>query len=174
MKYRTDLIQSEETFKESFQHAVTARKTGYVFAMLTDRIELLRADEERLDREELYKKALEIRVFDTEGETKWFRSSIGNSFRLRERNDGPSGGNGENVPSDEWWDEEQYLDIDDRRPAGRPGYVRATGGGIYPLPLERYKDAKIKIRNYLEYEEDTGELYISDWRIVGFTEGKEG
>lgn len=172
MEYQTSIIHSVDAFRERFNQVVADRKGGYVLALLTDRIELQRADEERLDRNEMYCKALEIRVFDEDGEDKWFRSSIGQEFRFRSRGGEQSAASDNKAVCEQWWDEEQYLDIDDQRKDRRDGRVRATGGGEYPLPLDCTKDAKIRIRNYLEYDEDTGELYISDWRILGFIEGE--
>lgn len=42
-----------------------------------------------------------------------------------------------------------------------------TGGGSYTLPIENAE--KIKIRNYLEYDEN-GIVVISDFRIMGFSQ----
>ena len=53
------------------------------------------------------------------------------------------------------------------------GAVYATGGGKYPFPIEEYNDTKIRIRNYLEEDDDTGELYVKDWRLVGFGEWED-
>ncbi len=64
MEYQTSMIHSVDAFRERFNQVVADRKGGYVLALLTDRVELQRADEERLDRNEMYSKALEIRVFD--------------------------------------------------------------------------------------------------------------
>ena len=79
-----------------------------------------------------------------------------------------------------WWNESQYLDIDtDRTKKERDngkldkGEVYATGGGKYPLPIEEYNDTKIRIRNYLGEDADTGELYVKDWRLVGFGEWED-
>ena len=63
----------------------------------------------------------------------------------------------------------QELDSNEQKSKPEKGIAYATGGGRYELPLKDYRDAKIKIRNYLEYEEDTMQLYISDWRIIGFS-----
>ena len=78
------------------------------------------------------------------------------------------------------WDELQYLDIDDKRTKEAiekgeipKGTVFATGGGKYPLPVEKYKNAKIIIRNYMGEDPDAGELFVEDWRMVGLIEGIE-
>lgn len=36
-----------------------------------------------------------------------------------------------------------------------------------------YRDVKIKLRNYLQYEPDTMRVFISDWRLAGFANGEE-
>ncbi len=44
--------------------------------------------------------------------------------------------------------------------------VRATGGGCYELPLKGFQDAKIRLRNYLGYYEESGQAYVRDWRLT--------
>lgn len=170
----------EEFGREFRQHASSVRD-GYIFAETTEEIVFSRADsladDERTKEtaEKLFSQGLEIRIFDEESEAKWFRASVEKQFRFRERRD---------VQNDKketdglfWWDESQYLDVDTKRTQkarlqGRlsPGTVYATGGGEYPLPIEDYTDAKIRIRNYLGEDPDTGELYAADWRLAGFGE----
>ena len=53
------------------------------------------------------------------------------------------------------------------------GKVFATGGGEYNLPIENYKNQKLKIRNYLGEDTETGALFIKDWRMVGFGQWEE-
>lgn len=147
-----------------------ARK--YIFVMTTEEISFSAAKREAYDRKELFDRGLEIRVFDETSEAKWFRASIDRGFSFRLRDD-----RGTDNDSLYLWDESQYLDIDDgktkeMREAGKEEAVCATGGGTYTLPLRGYKDAKIRIRNYLGEEPDTGELYVEDWRLTGFTEGE--
>lgn len=162
------LIQGKEEFKAGFHQALTRMGKGYIIAMLTDRLYIQVLEQETLDREALYEKAVEIRMFNEEEEVKWFRGAD-RKLQCRARNDREN-------PLDPlfFWDEWQYLDIDERRSKPEKGIAYATGGGSYELPLNDYKDARIKIRNYLEYEEDTMQLYISDWRVVGFSnEGRK-
>ena len=52
--------------------------------------------------------------------------------------------------------------------------VRATGGGIYHLPLETMNNAKVEIRNYVGYDEETGQAYLKDWRLRRFFVEKGG
>ena len=120
-------------------------------------------DREQLDRDELYEKAMEIRMFNEEEEVKWFRGAD-QKLQCRERKDQE-----DQMDPLFFWDEWQYLDINEQKSKPEKGIAYATGGGRYELPLKDYRDAQIKIRNYLEYEEDTMQLYISDWRIIGFS-----
>ena len=107
-------------------------------------------------------KALEIRVFGDDSENKFFRTDISREFIHRYIED--SGNN------NEYFDEEQFLDIDDMRTRGDSVY--ATGGGQYNLPIVKKIDAKIKIRYYFGKYEETGHAYIKDWRVVNFVEGE--
>ena len=153
-------------------------RTVYLFAMTTECIKFFVVDDTRPDENELMelsKNGLEVRVFDKDREAKWFRASIDKKFGFRLLDD-------DILKLDNLyiWDESQYLDIDDRKTEEsiekgtiQKGTVFATGGGKYPFPIEKYKNAKIQIRNYLGEDLDTGELYIKDWRLVGFDEGEE-
>ncbi len=102
-------------------------------------------------------------MFNEEEEVKWFRGAD-QKLQCRERKDQE-----DQMDPLFFWDEWQYLDINEQKSKPEKGIAYATGGGRYELPLKDYRDAKIKIRNYLEYEEDTMQLYISDWRIIGFS-----
>lgn len=166
------VLKSQKTYEEKsaafcteLENSMKSMKDGYLFAILTDRIVFCKTEEEILDKEILFQKGIEIRVFNHNGEIKWFRGSIDKDFKSRERMDTTD------VMADtlKWWDEVQYLDIDERKTnssAREQGYVYATGGGKYPLPIEFYEKKKIKIRNYLQEDPDTGELFVSDWRLV--------
>lgn len=157
------LICSKEEFKSGFEKVAARLGGGYIIAMLTDRLYIQVLEQEALDRDELYEKAMEIRMFNEYEEVKWYRGAD-RTLLCREKNDR------EDVLDPLFfWDEWQYLDIDDQRSRPEQGIAYATGGGRYELPLKDYKDAGIKIRNYLEYEEDTMQLYIFDWRIIGFS-----
>lgn len=205
----------------------------YAMVMCTDRFDLLKicdaakknaektidnetlneklwSDEGWKDEQHIFNHLLDIRLFSENGEVRWFRSTVNRPFVYREKL---------NDPEDEkdkdgkllYWDEEQFLDIDDARTEARrelektdklrleKNQVLTMGGGMYSLPVtsymkskrkERekddnstivnsidtekcvsnesmYKNLKIKIRNYLDYDE-IGQCYIKDWRIVGF------
>lgn len=150
----------------------------YLFAMTTECIKFFIVNDTRPDEKELRELAqngLAIRVFDEKREAKWFRTSIDKKFGFRLLDDDILKKDSLHI-----WDELQYLDIDDKRTKEAiekgeipKGTVFATGGGKYPLPVEKYKNAKIMIRNYMGEDSDTGELFVEDWRMVGLFEGIE-
>lgn len=109
-------------------------------------------------------KLLELRAFNNEMEYKAYRSDIGREFVIRCIKD--------DVDNRDTFEEIQILDIDTKASVSLPnGYVQATGGGRYHLPLNHIEDAKIKIKYYLEGK-DTGQVRVADWRIVELMEGK--
>lgn len=159
-----------EEFYEAFREAVSQVKKGYIVTMLTDQFDIQRIETTDFGSEylkNLFHKALEIRMFNPEREIRWFRSSIDKNLKCRERIDT------ENMDRLTYWDETQYLDIDDTKSNEADQMVYATGGGIYSLPVKNYKNAKIRVRNYLSYEEDTMQIRISDWRLVDFINKEE-
>lgn len=113
---------------------------------------------------------LELRIFTSDMELKISRLNIGEDFRWRYIDD-PAFEQVLYYEADEFlhqlknrvYDEEQYLDIDSNKSNGLC-YV-TTGGGPYTLPVENAE--KIRIRNYLEYDEN-GIVTIPDFRIIGF------
>lgn len=171
VKIKTYGQDAGEVFRQDLRENSCQMKDGYVFLMTTEEIDFCRTDsfgscsEDQL--EALFQRGLEIRIFDRDREIKWFRTGIDRCFSCRERADDLR------VLEDplHWWDESQYLDIDEKHSGDfeRTGKVRATGGGEYTLPAKRIKDVKIEIRNYLGEDPDTGELYVEDWRLVGLT-----
>lgn len=160
-------------FAKTLKKAADARKSGYIFIMTTEELEIRRASDgceafTEEDINKLYKYGLEIRIFDKDGEMKLFRARIGRDFRLRDIL------NDEEVRNNELicWREEQFLDIDDTKSKPKEGKAAAIGGGTYSLPIDNYKNAKIGIINYLDEEEETGALYVCDWRLADFITGK--
>ena len=156
-KYKAD---DPEAFSRDFEQSIDSVENGYIFIMTTENIDFCKASKEvyksDAEKEKLFRQGLEIRIFDEKSEWKWFRTGIDKA---------------EKDPL-HWWNESQYLDIDtDRTKKERDngkldkGAVYATGGGKYPFPIEEYNDTKIRIRNYLGEDDDTGELYVKDWRL---------
>ena len=107
---------------------------------------------------------LDIRVFDNNGEIRIYRDYIGNSFNeiveLKDKDMEEEG-----VCSA--YDDMQFLDVDLKRSNQKSGFILATGGGTYRFPHKVTENTKIRIRNYVMYD-DNGQAYIAAWRLVGF------
>ena len=135
------------------------KKYKYAFAIWTDRADFITdksADDLCVD------KLLEIRCFDEKGEFHAVRATSDEPFSEREiiSDEGTADG---------YYDESQYLDIDDARTKKESdGWTYATGGGRYHLP-DGAKDKKmILVRTYYKYDEE-GIARKYDWRLVEFT-----
>ncbi len=143
---------------------------GFLFVMFTDEIWVEKWPLEEEKRESLRAKEdvlLEARAFSRDREDKLFRGDIGRVFLWRSIEDS-------DMPDS--YDEEQYLDIDEKRSQtlfAAEHKVRATGGGVYHLPILDYRGAKVRIRNYVDYYKETGQAYVRDWRLVEFFLEKE-
>lgn len=160
---------------EQFWSCADGIEKGFIFAMLTDEILWERwpmEPDERKTFQEKEEKFLDVRIYSQEREVRIFRSDIGRMFQGRSLNDQK-----EEAEFQDYFDEEQFLDIDDTRSEelfDREGKVQATGGGKYRLPLPDFRNAKLLIRNYLGYYEESGQAYVKDWRLIDvFQERKE-
>ncbi|MCM1101237.1 MAG: CRISPR-associated protein Csx19 [Clostridium sp.] len=166
---------------EQFWQLAETMEQGFLFAMLTDEVVLERwplSEEGKKNFRAGERKLLDIRIFNQERELRMFRGNVGGAFRGRALEDGTDARGGrrrsaecrnEEFRDEEFWDEEQYLDIDTERSEtlfAREGMVQTAGGGRYRLPLEGFVNAKIRIRNYLDYYEETGQAYVKDWRLT--------
>ena len=160
---------------EQFWSCADGIERGFVFAMLTDEILWERWPLEPDDRktfQEKEGKLLDVRIYDTESEVRIFRSDVGRKFQGRSLNDRK-----ETSEFQDYFDEEQFLDIDDTRSEemfAREGKVQATGGGRYHLPLSDFRNAKLQIRNYLGYYEESGQAYVKDWRLRDLFQERTG
>lgn len=114
---------------------------------------------------------MEMRIFNDDSELKICRYSLGNQFRWRYINDNDFR-NWLSEEKDDFlsdfnnmtFDEVSYLDIVEKSGAEKSDTEYCTtGGGKYNLPVK--KAERIKIRNYLDYDEN-GIAFISDFRIV--------
>lgn len=159
------IITTKEEFVKTMADALSECPLGYVIVQCTDKLDIEKSMNNAVDMDNCWKHGLDIRVFDESGEIHFVRGSIADDFIVRKIIDLPD------IDETSYFDESQFLDIDTKRSDATKGKAVATGGGIYPLPLENYDDAKIVIRNYVEYEKDTGRAYIKDWRCVRFVEG---
>lgn len=174
--------------------------------MLNEKLKNIWSDEGWKDEQHIFNHLLDLRLFSENGEVRWFRSTVNRPFVYRKKlNDSEYDKDGKLL----YWDEEQFLDIDDARTEAKrelektdklrleKDQVLTMGGGMYSLPVTSYrkskrkeekdnstivdvvdekecasdekihKNLKVKIRNYLDYDE-IGQCYIKDWRIVGF------
>lgn len=104
---------------------------------------------------------LEIRIFNEKMEFKAIRPNIGKDFVWRELSD--------NNTYAGYYDEVQYLDIDDTKT--KETEYSFTGGGTYEMPESGYERAVI--RHYYKYDDDGLEEYV-DERIVRFEPTKKG
>ncbi len=150
------------------------RKTSFwIYAAWTDQILLDHWDFERYHSfftEEKQETLLELRIFSEIAEYKAVRSSIGKGMRYRIQEDA------DETLAEKWFDERQYLDIHTGmtvKQSGTQYLVRTTtGSGPYTVPLSDLTDARIVVRNYLNYYETTGQAYVEDWRLVRLEGGR--
>lgn len=142
-------------------------KNGYVITAMSDEYYVNQWSDEAyryiLDKTD---KLLEVRIFHETAEMKLFRSDISKNFVSRTIDDSEH--------KQDYYDEWQYLDIDEKAGRDANGKVRTTGGGKYFLPVQDISDAMIKIRYYLGRYEETGQARVQDWRVVGFGNDKRG
>lgn len=144
-------------------------KSGYVVAMFTDKFEFYSFDEntENILNENFEKKLIDMRIFNKDKECRIFRGDIGSKFYFRDSDD---------YIGNDYYDDEQYLDIDTKHSIDsfkNSGIVKAIGGGSYKLPFCDFNDIKICIRNYIDYNSESGQAYIKDWRLVDLKKEQE-
>lgn len=110
-------------------------------------------------------KLLELRVFDKNKEWKLFRSDIGKDFIYRCQNEDNTKEEGV-----DYFDEVQLLDIDTSRSNKAPGVMYTTAGGSYNLPknIADLDRAAIRIRHYFGVDNESGQAFIRDYRLVDF------
>ena len=150
-----------QDFKDAINEKINRNDTenGYAIITYTDHFEVVSAkDIDEVNVEKL----LDIRAFNDRAEVRLYRDYFGNPFNklvvISDEDEGFS----------DYYDDEQFLDIDLRRSLDRGNdKVIATGGGVYSLPFIPTKDAKVIIRNYVDYDED-GQAFIKAWRVAGF------
>ena len=117
---------------------------------------------------------LELRVFDENVEMRLRRCDLYGDFQMRVIDDTVFADRLKDE-TDEFlrrfenrvFTEVQYLDRDLERMkvSGGTDYI-TTGGGHYSMP---FPDAdRVVLRNYLDYDEETGILRVTDFRLVGF------
>lgn len=195
MEHEINILNKKkiETFSEFETEFLNAAKQlssdGYVMAQCTNQFILKKIEkpenvQEILDMETLFKYGFDIRIFGKKGEGRFFRGSIDQLFRFRfvydpEENEGFQNASNSAASYDydnycDYYEEEHFLDIDTKLSNEKEKKALAIGGGEYDLPIKHYLDAKIRIRNYLKYDKQTGMAAVSDWRCVEFIEGVHG
>lgn len=110
-------------------------------------------------------KLLELRVFDKNKEWKLFRSDIGKDFSYRFQ--GEDDNKGEGVY---YFDEIQLLDIDTKRSSKDSRKMCTMAGGKYNLPkdISDLDRAAIRVRHYFGVDNESGQAFIRDYRLVDF------
>ena len=114
-------------------------------------------------------KLLELRVFDNKKEWKLFRSDLGKDFYSRYEDD-----TGKNEGVD-YFDEIQLLDIDITRSSKDSRQIYTTAGGRYNLPkdISDLDRAAIRVRHYFGVDNESGQAFIRDYRLVDFESAKK-
>lgn len=152
--------------REGFQNQTD---TIYVMAIFTDSFELdIYQDEIFNESGKMFQKKerlLDLRVFDAKQEIRFVRSTIARPFQMVCLKDS-------DYQNQDIIESVQLLDIDIARTKKEQcyetaGIVRATGGGYYSFPLAGYVDAKVRIKSYIDYDEN-GCAYVKAWRLAGF------
>ncbi len=143
-------------------------ENGFVIAELTDEFIV-----DKWPKNINFDKAMTVRVFSKEVEILLSRSDIGRDFSCRVISDDYIRCNEKKTENSlEYYDELQYLDIDDSIERDN-GKVTATGGGRYNLPMDKFKNARVRIRYYIDKYKETRQARICDWRVVEFVEEKK-
>ena len=113
---------------------------------------------------------LELRVFDKDKEWKLFRSDIGKDFSYRFQ--GEEDNKGEGL---DYFDEVQLLDIDITKSSKGKKMMCTTAGGKYNLPkdISDLDRAAIRVRHYFGVDNESGQAFIRDYRLVDFESAKK-
>ena len=115
-------------------------------------------------------KLLELRVFDKDKEWKLFRSDIGKDFSYRFQGEEDNKGKGV-----DYFDEVQLLDIDTSKEYKKSELMKTTAGGKYKLPkdISDLDRAAIRVRHYFGVDNESGQAFIRDYRLVDFDSAKK-
>lgn len=147
---------------DNFKSEITITN-GYAVVMFIDEFIVekypLELDDQTKLQNEWNKKLLDIRVFNKDKEYRVFRGDLGSPFCYSCIED-----DSEKL---ECFEDEQYLDIDTTKTGN--GFVSATGGGSYKLPVYGKGDIKVYIKNYIDYD-TMGQAFIRKWRLTDIRE----
>lgn len=155
---------------ENFLSEVKARfdDHAYVAITCTDHFAFIPFDE-LLDGKVDERYILEVRVFDENGEYRLSRDYIGSPFRevIKVEDkilcDQVNPDYGMALDS---YEDFQFMDIDMARTVKESGKIKATGGGEYRFPYPYGENTRVKIKNYIAYD-DNGQAVVVAWRLAG-------
>ena len=156
---------------KDFIREIVPSGRGQYLAIFSDRVEWAEYSDAVLDALDV-ERLLELRVFNPVSGFRALRATIGEdgfACRLADDSNLPPGGEAPDFVEN-YFDEVHFLDIDLKRSDPGIGEYRTTGGGAYTLPVTNAE--RVKIRNYLEYD-DEGVAFVKDFRIVGIIRAGE-
>lgn len=182
-------VELIDDVKDRMGNILNNETRRYIYAAFTDKVILkhwLGHDWQQTAEEEgfVFDNMLECRIFNEECEYRLARTALGEEWRRRIKIDEKTN---ETHDDKDYFDEQQYFDIDDTK-HGAGEYdanemisnctetaVFATGGGRYfiPVSLSETKNVMLKIRNYINYYEETGQAYVEDWRLVNIGQAEK-
>lgn len=182
-------VELIDDVKDRLGNILNNETRRYIYAAFTDKVILkhwLGHDWQQTAEEEgfVFDNMLECRIFNEECEYRLARTALGEEWRRRIKIDEKTN---ETQDDKDYFDEQQYFDIDDTK-HGAGEYdanemisnctetaVFATGGGRYfiPVSLSETKNVMLKIRNYINYYEETGQAYVEDWRLVNIGQAEK-
>lgn len=151
---------------EEFIQAVRGSFDNGANAVLiyNDAFEVIRVSEllsQEFNLKNAEEKLLDIRVFDQKKEIRICRDYAGNTFSEKIELDD------EEMQEYDTYEDEQYLDKAKVFWEAGKTWIRATGGGSYPFPTDEKSNSKVKLKNYVSYDE-YGQACLAAWRLVAF------
>lgn len=117
---------------------------------------------EKFDIASAEKKLLDIRTFNPKRENRMYRDYAGRPFFKPIDID-----DDDNMKDCDSYYDYQYLDKKEAELKDNELWVHTSGGGSYQFPEEEKEKNKIKIKNYIKYDEN-GQAYIFAWRLAEF------
>lgn len=165
---RNDTQEFWKNIKSDFS---SGENNAFFIAQYTDKFDIGVWNESVSVNED---KLLELRIFDKYKEWKLFRSDLGRVFSCRCQKEKNEDGT-ERKEGVDYFDEVQLLDIDTKRSAKTLNLMYTTAGGSYYLPqyISDLDRAAIRIRHYFGVDEDSGQAFIKDYRLVSFESAKK-
>ena len=157
----------EQVLNEVNGYFLNATDSIFFVAQYTDKFDIGIWNENIIENTN---KLLELRVFDKDKEWKLFRSDIGKDFSYRFQ--GEEDNKGEGV---DYFDEVQLLDIDITKSSKGKKMMCTTAGGKYNLPkdISDLNRAAIRVRHYFGVDNESGQAFIRDYRLVDFESAKK-